>query len=1136
MTTTHRCGLTAAATDSDNDRTSGGMIALVPTAEDAARLTIPGGEPAAELHCTLQYLGPDGSVFTPDERTGLLDELRMLTQDLPPITSKIFGIAHWNADGDTPSWVWSVGDPPDAVSLDAAHGMAEEAVWATALDIPDQHCPWVAHICASYTGDLSLAPELEQRLGPVTFDRIRVSFGTEDHDIPLTGDPVTAAAGPLRREPTPIEVASRADFAGVHHQWEAATARALSALASVTAAWRLDLRQQITQRLAADDPAALPDLTLNVQDATVVLLHLMDEYALTAGRACQREAEAQGVAVPDWRLPPDDVDAVTAAIGGRQLLSSVARFTSDLMAGSLLQAAKRMLSGFLRSGASPEVVAGEIDRALADDKPGMRGAVGSAMTAAQNAGRLAVFDAAPEASSYAASEINDNRCCAPCKAIDGTQFNTLADAIEAYPVMGFKDCTGAAHGNACRGFLIALWQNVRDDATTASGGTRRKENDRPAALHAAEGDSTVTSAIESEALAKGKPSKGTPKDKRLKENQYAEEGHFHCAVSAEELAWDGSPSRFTPEQYQKAAAACDPGEGSPKERCFLPHHDPDGSLNLDGLSAAAGRVGSLSGHSPEAVSKAKAHLRSHYKASGKPVPDSLTATALERAAFGVEEGYEDTVFAKQPNCPPGMMPDPDGDGCVPVPKGKQSAAVKCPPGWEPDPKGDGCVPAKKSAASAEALAHGAAADADTVEGKPLDAMGDGPTAPWRGPLTVEGSETGDGREFKPEALTWADLPLPLRWNKEDSHGGEPHTVAVNVGRIDRIWRDDNGLIMGEGMLDLSDDDGQKVHDKIKGKFLRGVSVDVDSIKDADMELVWPTDPDSDGEGPDPFDMLFAAPEKVVFNKGRIRAATLVDIPAFAEAYIALLDGDGAVVAGGEPFGEVIVRRTVHPRAMAVEAPVRPPAGWFADPGLSVPTGVTVTPEGRVYGHAALWGTCHIGQAGVCVTPPHEESHPYFMTGNVWTEDGGSVQVGQITVGTGHAPLSYGYRAASDHYDNTGAAVADVAVGNDAHGIWVAGSLRPGTDEARIRELRAAGQVSGDWRRIGGSLRLVGLLAVNVPGFPVPKLKTHLTSGQQLALVAAGIPQLHDGLSEDELDQWAYRRVLQSMSARVHGEE
>ena len=36
------------------------------------------------------------------------------------------------------------------------------------------------------------------------------------------------------------------------------------------------------------------------------------------------------------------------------------------------------------------------------------------------------------------------------------------------------------------------------------------------------------------------------------------------------------------------------------------------------------------------------------------------------------------------------------------------------------------------------------------------------TAPWRGPLTVEGIETGDGRQFDSGSLTWADLPLPLR--------------------------------------------------------------------------------------------------------------------------------------------------------------------------------------------------------------------------------------------------------------------------------------------------------------------------------------------------------------------------------------
>jgi hypothetical protein len=454
--------------------------------------------------------------------------------------------------------------------------------------------------------------------------------------------------------------------------------------------------------------------------------------------------------------------------------------------------------------------------------------------------------------------------------------------------------------------------------------------------------------------------------------------------------------------------------------------------------------------------------------------------------------------------------------------GEPRDSDECPPGKKPGPDGQ-CVEAED------------AGEGESKKPAKFAADGEAETAPWRGPLTVEGIETGDGRQFDSGALTWADLPLPLRWNRVDSHGGEARTEAVNVGRIDRIWREDSGLIMGEGVLDLSDEDGRRVHSKIKGGHLRGVSVDVDSIKDADMELVWPEDPDGPGDGDD-FAKLFASPEKVVFHKGRIRAATLVDIPAFAEAYIALLDGEGAVVAGGQPIGALRASATARPRSTAVEIPERPPADWFTNPDLSVPTGITVTPEGRVYGHAALWGTCHIGQAGVCVTPPQEDSHPYFMTGSVWTADGEMVSVGQITLGTGHAPLDYGYRAATEHYDNTGWAVADVAVGNDSHGIWVAGAVRPGTAPEKIHELRASGQVSGDWRSIGGKLRLVGLLAVNVPGFPVPKLKTRYASGSQLALVAAGVPQLTEQMTEEELDQWAYSRIMTKLSQRVHGGE
>jgi hypothetical protein len=53
---------------------------------------------------------------------------------------------------------------------------------------------------------------------------------------------------------------------------------------------------------------------------------------------------------------------------------------------------------------------------------------------------------------------------------------------------------------------------------------------------------------------------------------------------------------------------------------------------------------------------------------------------------------------------------------------------------------------------------------------------------------------------------------------------------------------------------------------------------------------------------------------------------------------------------------------------------------------------------------------------------------------------------------------------------------------------------------------------------------------------VPKLRTSLISGRQLALVASGIPALTDTVTEEELDLWAYRRIMTKLSARVHGKE
>lgn len=156
--------------------------------------------------------------------------------------------------------------------------------------------------------------------------------------------------------------------------------------------------------------------------------------------------------------------------------------------------------------------------------------------------------------------------------------------------------------------------------------------------------------------------------------------------------------------------------------------------------------------------------------------------------------------------------------------------------------------------------------------KPTDPADLGPI-PWNGVLAIEGGMSGDYRTLVENEVTWRGLPVPLRWAKEDNGG---HDGAVIVGRIDRIWRDGN-LLRGEGVFDTSEEADEVVR-LLAEKFVRGVSVDMDNV-----EVYADENPDS--------------PEKEMV--GRISAATLVAIPAFQEAYVALGPYEGDVVQDGD---------------------------------------------------------------------------------------------------------------------------------------------------------------------------------------------------------------------------------------------
>lgn len=218
-------------------------------------------------------------------------------------------------------------------------------------------------------------------------------------------------------------------------------------------------------------------------------------------------------------------------------------------------------------------------------------------------------------------------------------------------------------------------------------------------------------------------------------------------------------------------------------------------------------------------------------------------------------------------------------------------------------------------------------------------------------------------------------------------------------------------------------------------------------------------------------------------------------------------GDERLVAGGFRTEKERYEDSLTASAAGL-APLTAPAEWFEVPEADGPTALQITEDGRVFGHAATWGTCHTGIQGRCQTPPRSPSgYSYFHLGEVDTADGKRVPVGKVTLDTGHAPMAASSKATAAHYDHTGAVAAYVRARDGMHGIWVSGVLDPDLPVSKVRALKAAA-LSGDWRSVRGQLELIGLLAVNVPGFPIPRAQAQLVASgaedEVEALVAAGI--------------------------------
>lgn len=253
-----------------------------------------------------------------------------------------------------------------------------------------------------------------------------------------------------------------------------------------------------------------------------------------------------------------------------------------------------------------------------------------------------------------------------------------------------------------------------------------------------------------------------------------------------------------------------------------------------------------------------------------------------------------------------------------------------------------------------------------------------------------------------------------------------------------------------------------------------------------------------------------------------KAAIRTRICTYYDRINAETDGDEVAC----PFAE----------AQLVASLERPPHVWFVDPELTGATPLTVDDDGRVFGHLALWDTCHTGFSGECVQAPRDPDFSLFESCRVIADDGVRVPVGPLVVDDGHAPTTWSVPKTMRYYADTRLAAAYVTAGVDEYGIWVAGAVAHDATDSQRETLRRH-PLSGDWRKIDGAYKLVAAVAVNAPGFAVPEVLVATVDGAEAAvglvtygpepdgptdlalvassfeLLAAKIDQVLDGLAE-----------------------
>ena len=233
----------------------------------------------------------------------------------------------------------------------------------------------------------------------------------------------------FRRNMSMVEAASGADFSRLQDEWEEAVREAVAIFIPIRDLQIEELAAEAGRASSLEGLAQISATPGGADDLTA----LLNRVTVGGLDAAMGELIVQGQTLtrPD---PPD--------------MSPQAHATASIIARSLGASASRLAA---KSGYGE--VAADAVRAwgsrLSDAY--LEETLGGALSAAQNAGRFAVYAQDADSFTVYASEIMDANTCPFCAEIDGRQYATMEEGLTDYPTGSYVGCVA---GPRCRGTLV----------------------------------------------------------------------------------------------------------------------------------------------------------------------------------------------------------------------------------------------------------------------------------------------------------------------------------------------------------------------------------------------------------------------------------------------------------------------------------------------------------------------------------------------------------------------------------------------------------------------------------------------------------------------------------------------------------